>query len=581
MKLLSFSTAGLLAASTVAAVESRLTPEIELVQGDILKSSMAWFLSNITGCIPESTPGVGSPLLARVAILVVFAVLSTSLLIRTWRRPSLVGTVPGPASPSWIFGHMIELFFAHNYGDYEYRWQKEYGPLYRVKGCFGEDRLIVSDPLAMKHILNTPTFTRPRRILRSSNLVFGKSVVSFEGQEHRRIRTAMGAGLSTSVVRSFLPIFIDVAKKIVHEWDPSCAPGAQVTLNISEVLDRATLDIISEAGLGMPVNTVQNPDHPLARANVLSSAFVRTRTSILIENLVPYIPEFVFRQTLHLPIAAMRAVSEFRRVTRRVMAEKTDEFNAVSTDKPDMFNIIRTGRPGAAKNKITPQEIINQIPIVVVAGQDPCSVLLAWSLYGLASDPAFQTKVRAEVQTALAAAEGRKLDYDALPHLNALIKETLRVYPPNPITERCATEDSVLPLAYEITTSTGNRISELPVKKGQTVMVAMASYQRFEDLWGSDADQFKPARWIDGDPCKGLALGPYSHLMSFIAGHSGCIGWRFALLEAQAIIAELVTAFSFTLPTDGSTVRSRYWGTEEIPVTTEGLKGVMLSVRRI
>jgi hypothetical protein len=37
-----------------------------------------------------------------------------------------------------------------------------------------------------------------------------------------------------------------------------------------------------------------------------------------------------------------------------------------------------------------------------------------------------------------------------------------------------------------------------------------------EALWGSDAEQFKPSRWLEGNPCKGKALGPYAHLLASI-----------------------------------------------------------------
>ncbi|KAK7439325.1 hypothetical protein VKT23_017549 [Stygiomarasmius scandens] len=46
---------------------------------------------------------------------------------------------------------------------------------------------------------------------------------------------------------------------------------------------------------------------------------------------------------------------------------------------------------------------------------------------------------------------------------------------------------------------------------------------------------------------KGTTLGVYANLMSFSAGVRACIGWRFALLEMQAILAGLVSAFEFSI----------------------------------
>ena len=37
---------------------------------------------------------------------------------------------------------MRELILAENYGDYEFKWQEQYGTVYKVKGCFGVGRAL-------------------------------------------------------------------------------------------------------------------------------------------------------------------------------------------------------------------------------------------------------------------------------------------------------------------------------------------------------------------------------------------------------------------------------------------------------
>ncbi|KAJ7086788.1 cytochrome P450 [Mycena belliarum] len=519
------------------------------------------------------------------------AVLAAVLFIRLRRRDPLIASIRGPASPSKLIvqflGNMTQLFLAHNYGQWEYKWLKQFGSVYRVKACFGEDRLIVADPQAIKHILNTQTFMHPPRILRTGALVFGESLVSFIGKEHRRLRAGMSNGFSPNAVRSFLPIIIETAKKVAQEWKVPSAPGSSNTVNISEAIDHATLDITSEGGqscafqwagcylfrialLGMPINTVQNPNQPIAKTNIL-------------DFFVPYIPEFIFRHLLSLPMDSMRAVSKFVNVTQKIIDKKTQEGNATGFEKDEhnMLNMMGMLEVQTLElYKISRREAINQIRILLIAGQDPPSVLLAWTLYHLAKYPEFQSKVREEIRAAREAADGQDLEYDNLTYLTAILKETLRVFPPNPITERVATEDSVLPLAFEVTTSTGERLKQIPIRKGQSSMVAMGSYNRLDSVWGPDAEQFRPERWLEADTDKRPALGPATPPMSFIGGQRACLGWRFGLLMAQAILCELLSEFTFSLPKNSS-VRARYWGTEELPVTPEGVKGVMVSVTRI
>ncbi|KAJ7854151.1 hypothetical protein B0H14DRAFT_2756835 [Mycena olivaceomarginata] len=93
-----------------------------------------------------------------------------------WQASSPVRVVVGPPCSSWIFGHTRELLLSPQYGDQEFEWQKLYGPVYRVKGCFGG--AIFEGTV---------------------NLLFGgKSVIAARGDEHRRLRHCVQAGSRTA-----------------------------------------------------------------------------------------------------------------------------------------------------------------------------------------------------------------------------------------------------------------------------------------------------------------------------------------------------------------------------------------------
>ncbi|KAJ7455728.1 cytochrome P450 [Mycena latifolia] len=518
-----------------------------------------------------------------LAIVAASAIILLRLMLRRLLNSNIVATVPGPPSPSWIYGNMIQLVLAENYGDYEFGWQKQYGHVYRVKGCFGEDRLVVSDPQALKYILNNPAIAHSPNNAKTFPLVFGEnSVASVHGEEHRRLRAAMSAGFSGRGARTFLPVFVDVAKKIIWEWENTCSPGSSSRLNVGKMLDHATLDIICDAALGLPVNSVQNPDHPFARSHleILASAFIRSKANLIAEWFMAYTPEFVFRLALRLPLRPLSAVHSFKGTTKKLMEEKSRDFGSDVGEKSDLLSVIRAGS-GFGKTGVTTSQLVHQLPVLLLAGQDTSAAALSWAFYWLAQHPGFQDNLRQEILSANLNSREGELDYDNLPLLNALLKETLRMFPPAPILERSANEDCVLPLSSEIVTSTGKRIHELPVRKGQFIFLALGAYQRVEALWGPDADKFKPSRWLDGDPCKGQtsALGPYAQLLTFLGGHRVCAGWRFALLEMQVILVELVGKFSFALPKD-SVVRVHFSATQ-FPVDGEGAKGLWLSVERL
>ena len=58
------------------------------------------------------------------------------------------------------------------------------------------------------------------------------------------------------------------------------------------------------------------------------------------------------------------------------------------------------------------------------------------------------------------------------------MQEVLRLYPSVPIADRVATVDCVLPLSEPVTTTTGAKISEIPIKSGQRVYVSIGGYHR-------------------------------------------------------------------------------------------------------
>ncbi|KAJ7925538.1 cytochrome P450 [Mycena leptocephala] len=181
------------------------------------------------------------------------------------------------------------------------------------------------------------------------------------------------------------------------------------------------------------------------------------------------------------------------------------------------------------KTGVTPTQVVHQIPLLLVAGQDTSANVLSWALLELARHPDFQHSLRQEILAHKR--QGVEIKYDDMPLLNAVLKETLRLTPAGPILERMATEDCVLPLSTEIKTSSGTHIRELPIRKGQIIFLALAAYQRQEPLWGSDAHEFKPSRWLEGDPCTGPHLAHTQNYYHSWAGRGyaqdgGLHSWR-------------------------------------------------------
>jgi cytochrome P450 len=142
---------------------------------------------------------------------------------------------------------------------------------------------------------------------------------------------------------------------------------------------------------------------------------------------------------------------------------------------------------------------------------------------------------------------------------------------------REATQDDVIPLAHPITTSTGETLSSIPIRKGQIVHLPIENLNMSTHIWGPDAREFRPERWLrplpspsssatdrtgvtpemssDSSPGEGMTTGPppevmdgpgvWPNMMTFIDGPRRCVGYRLGLMEMKIILYTLIREFEF------------------------------------
>jgi len=139
-------------------------------------------------------------------------------------------------------------------------------------------------------------------------------------------------------------------------------------------------------------------------------------------------------------------------------------------------------------------------------------------------------------------------DLDGMTYMQAALKESMRLHPIIWMLGRVASRDDVIPLAFPVTTKSGEQVSAIPVKKGTIIDIAVHAYQRLPQVWGEDADEWNPDRFLDTENIKPTSIGVYGNLLNFSGGPQGCIGWRFAVLEMLTIVATMLKHFELSLP---------------------------------
>jgi len=138
-------------------------------------------------------------------------------------------------------------------------------------------------------------------------------------------------------------------------------------------------------------------------------------------------------------------------------------------------------------------------------------------------------------------------DLNGLPYLDAVVRETLRLYPAAPSILREAMKDDCIPLGKPFTDKKGIVRNEVRVRKGQIVMIPINVINRDISIWGEDAAEFKPERWADIPSAASFIPGVWANLLTFGGGPRACIGFRFSLVETKALLFALIRAFEIDL----------------------------------
>ncbi|KAF3389689.1 Cytochrome P450 52E2 [Talaromyces pinophilus] len=122
-----------------------------------------------------------------------------------------------------------------------------------------------------------------------------------------------------------------------------------------------------------------------------------------------------------------------------------------------------------------------------------------------------------------------------------IINETFRLHPPAPVVTRIALKDTVLP-------SGGGHSQKSPVfvPKGTTALLNLYALHTHPELWGEDANEFKPERWADSK-LSGESSWQYQ---PFFGGPRMCPGQQMALVQITYLLVRIVQEFKGLENTD-------------------------------
>ncbi|KAJ3970988.1 cytochrome P450 [Lentinula raphanica] len=498
------------------------------------------------------------------------------------------------SSPPHIsLGHLRELL-QQPAGLAEIEWQRVYGDVVRIRTTFGSEQLVVIDPKAVQHILCSGYKWRRSPVRREmGRLSSGKGLAWADGETHKRHRKLMTPGFRASETEHFVPVFFACAEAMSTEWKKSILSTDEHShvFDFTRFLSHATLDaiglgepvspvkllvlnIVSKAALDYDFGSIKNHENELAKAyeGLTSKAFrAPTDTGLLVLDLFKHFPPAVmeFLNDHNPRLKPLHDVAQVgNRVAQQLIAQKVEEIQNGHPHNDIYTSLVQANLQESSKTRLSDDELVAQLRYVSEMSQTKLSSIpfaetcssedtkppripsVGPHMAKLARNLDLQARLRAEIKSTWKGDDRRESDeftlkeLESMPLLNAMCKETLRCYPVAIHLFRTANEDDVIPLSKPIIGTTGRTIMEIPVPRGTNIVVSPSAYNRNPAIFGKDASEFNPDRWIEGRVKTEDSLGmPYANLASFAAGSRSCIGWRFAVAELQVFIVVLLRNF--------------------------------------
>lgn len=406
----------------------------------------------------------------------------------------------------------------------------------------------------------SPTYQKNRPLLGS------KSLVTMEGDEWALHRKLFAPGFAPDHLKTMVSTLVEKVERLVRVCDTLDVAHRQPT----HLLDRAidlTSDVISQVAFGEDWGSdgshQQPPKQTLADFRELIDLIAALKNPLERFNLQSR------RRMKQLEVsvdADMKALVE-RRIAR-LQTSRTNEKDKTATPPKDilslaLFSVLseeqQQQQPSEPQNPPTKsisisdeamEGMISQLKTFYFAGHDTTATTIAWAFWSLLQHPKALETARREVLDQLgpdwvaAVAQPPKDDssefkpilprdsitYEMLQnchYLDAVAKETLRLYPPAQTARHSFDHPDATLGNYKV--------------GGSVLVVNCYAIQRDPDLWGPDAHLFRPDRFLGSS---GKALQNSFGFLPFSRGTRDCIGKYFALLEIKIALAALVTRYN-------------------------------------
>ncbi len=359
-----------------------------------------------------------------------------------------------------------------------------------------------TDPDIMKAVFQTHFDIFPKSDLEQVVLerATGHGLLTAQEEEWRTQRRATSPIFRHKTLLTLAPLMIDAGAEA-----GAALAAHSGELDVMPVMANATLKVIG--------GTLLSGDE-----DQLDFAEMSRVVEVLLNTLGKVDVLDFFQSTRRMPRpwgkAGKEAVAWMQDTAAKVMAGR----RLSGKEAQDLLALLMAARHPDTGEGLSDAQIRDNVVTFIGAGHETTSIALSWTLYLLANHPDWQDRLAAERAAVVGDGPLTPDHIEALDLHTMVVQEAMRLYPPAPALDRVALEDVT--------------IGDLEVKAGDVVVLAIYPMQRHAKLW-DQPERFDPLRF---SPDQVAARHRFQYV-PFSAGTRVCIGWKFAMMEAVAILA--------------------------------------------
>jgi cytochrome P450 len=338
--------------------------------------------------------------------------------------------------------------------------------------------------------------------------VLGNGLLLSEGEFWRRQRKLIQPAFHQERIASYTEIMVGYTQRMLATW----SDGQK--LDIHEAMMHLTLGIVAKTLFDADVS--HEAEAVDAALSVLMGKFLRQAgMALLLPAWVPLPTSQILKRAVGRLDKVIYSIIEQRRASGQMSGDLLSAFLQVRDDE------------GVGMND---RQLHDEIMTLFLAGHETTANVLSWTWFLLGQNPEVEEKLQEELTRVLGGTIPTPADLPRLIYTDAVLRESMRLYPPVWVIGRRAL--APFPLGeYELPADTNVLISQLIMHK--------------DPRYFPEPERFDPDRWGGSDP-RSVLLPRFAYF-PFGGGPRVCIGAGFAMMEAVLLLATIAQQFQIQI----------------------------------